>query len=141
MVAIDRKKCVSEFEADIVCEETTEVSKVGQLLKGKRVVMIGGSCRLNAKLGLERAFGLKGLDWVEGHGLRRTSEAYESHIARPDVAVVLLATRWVRHAFHGAKKVCDKHGKPFVRVPGGYNPNQIAHQVLIQCGDRLAGRK
>ena len=26
---------------------------------------------------------------------------------------------------------------PLLRLPGGYNPNQVAHQIVTQCGDHL----
>ena len=120
-----------------VCGAGTEVSEVKQLLKGKRVVLIGGHCRLDAKHRLEKAFGLKQLDWVECRGLRKALESFDAHIGHQEVATVLLAIRWSRHSFGNAKTYCDKYGKPLVRVPGGYSPNQVAHQILRQCGDRF----
>ena len=50
----------------------------------------------------------------------------------------LLAIRWSSHGFGEVKDFCDRYGKPLVRLPGGYNPNQVAHQILTQIGDRLA---
>jgi hypothetical protein len=33
--------------------------------------------------------------------------------------------------------MCDRYGKPFVRLPGGYNPDQVARQILEQVSGRL----
>jgi hypothetical protein len=52
-----------------------------------------------------------------------------------------LATRWARTSDKKIKKLCDKHGKPFVRLPGGYNPDQVAFQILGQAKKRLQAPK
>ena len=64
-------------------------------------------------------------------------EGFEAYIARADVAVVLLAIRWSSHSFGDIKAFCDRHGKPLVRLPAGYHPNQVALQVVSQCSGRL----
>ncbi len=113
-----------------------EVEKVAQLLNGKVLVVVGGDARPHAKQAIEEAFGLKELAWV------RTSEQNpklecDGQVARDDVAAVLLVIRWSRHSYDELSGICDKYNKPLVRLPGGYNPNQIADQVLKQCSERL----
>jgi hypothetical protein len=54
------------------------------------------------------------------------------------VAVVLLAIRWSSHGFGEVKEFCEKYSKPLVRLPGGYNANQVAHNIVTQVGERLA---
>ena len=76
------------------------------------------------------------LDRDEGAPVDR---GFEAAIARPDVALVLLAIRWSSHAFGDVKQFCDRHGKPLVRLPGGYSPNQVAAQILAQCSEQLGG--
>ena len=39
--------------------------------------------------------------------------------------------------YQNVKDFCDRYGKMFVKLPAGYHPNQVAHQVLAQAGDRL----
>ena len=53
------------------------------------------------------------------------------------VAAEQLAIRWSSHGFGEVKEFCDKYGKPLVRLPAGYNPNQVAFHLLSQVGDRL----
>jgi hypothetical protein len=58
-------------------------------------------------------------------------------VARPDVALVLLAIRWSSHAFGEVRHLCDRHDKALVRLPAGYSPNQVAAQILAQCSEQL----
>jgi hypothetical protein len=51
--------------------------------------------------------------------------------------VVLLAIRWSNHSYGDVQEYCDTYGKLLVRLPGGYHPNQVAHQILSQVGHRL----
>jgi hypothetical protein len=114
-----------------------EVTRLAGLLAGKAAVLIGGDCRPHAKAALEEAFGLEELYWIETRE-HQTIEGFEPIIARPDVAVVLLAIKWSSHSYGEVRVFCERHGKPLVRLPGGYNPNQVAYQILSQCGERLA---
>ncbi len=53
---------------------------------------------------------------------------------------MLLAIRWSSHSFGDVKRFCDRYGKPMVRLPGGYSPNQVAAQVLMQVSGQLGDR-
>jgi AcrR family transcriptional regulator len=118
-------------------EPRAEVQEVARLLGGKSVVLIGGSRRPSSQETLKAAFGLNELLWIETRE-HQSLEGFEPYVARPDVAVVLLAIRWSSHSFGEVKQYCDRYGKPLVRLPGGYNVNQVARQLLSQCSDRLA---
>lgn len=113
-----------------------EVQEAARLLQGRMLVMIGGECRDYAQVALTNALRLKGVSWIETKE-HQSIESFENEIALPDVAVVVLAIRWSSHSFADVKMFCDKHGKPFVRLPAGYNPNQVAAQILAQCGEKL----
>ena len=80
--------------------------------------------------------GLKELVWLKGREYSSYLE-FEPFIARPDVAVVLYATRWSRHALGEAIKLCKRYGKPFIRLTGGYGTNKVAYQIMTQAGERL----
>jgi hypothetical protein len=118
-------------------EPTADVKTAARLLGGKSVVLIGGCRRRAAQESLERAFGLKDLIWIETKE-HQAVVAFEPLIARPDVALALLAIRWASHSFKDVKPICDRHAAPLVRLPGGYNPNQVAAQILSQCSGHLA---
>jgi hypothetical protein len=124
-----------------VAEETvgqdTAIDEVARLLEGRRMVFIGGECRSQRKAALERAFQLSELIWIEANPGKSFADC-EPAIAKADVAVVLLAIRWVSHSFANVRQLCETHGRPLVRLPGGYSPNQIAANILAQCSERLS---
>jgi hypothetical protein len=120
-------------------EPSVLVKDASRLLSGRSIVLIGGNRRREAQESLRAALGLKELVWVETKE-HQAVEAFEPLIARSDVALVLLAIRWSSHAFGDVKQICERHGKPLVRLPGGYNPNQVAAQILAQCSGQLQAR-
>jgi hypothetical protein len=125
---------------EVTAEPTEQVKAVAALLDDKTLVLIGGARRPQAHQALRRLFRLKEVDWVETRP-HESVTVFEPHIARAGVAVVVLAIRWSSHAFGDVQAYCDRYGKPLVRLPGGYNPNQVAAQILAQCGDRLAAAR
>ena len=122
--------------SEAVREVTDDVREVAKLLNEKSIVIIGGDRRPHIHDALKSALGVEEVIWIETRE-HQSIEGFEAYIARPEVAVVILAIRWSGHAYGDVKVFCDKYGKPLVRLPGGYNPNQVAHQILKQCGERL----
>ncbi len=118
-------------------ERSPEVTEAARLLAGKSMVLIGGDRRPNALESLKTSLGLKELYWIETSE-HQSLEEFEPWVARPDVALVLLAIRWSSHSFGDVRQFCERHGKPLVRLPAGYHPNQVAYQILLQCSDQLA---
>jgi hypothetical protein len=92
--------------------------------------------RTTSRTLIERAFKLDKLNWLTTRP-HESITYFEPAVARPNVALVLLAIRWSSHSYGDVKDYCDKYGKPIVYLTAGYNPNQIAHQILTQVGDRL----
>jgi hypothetical protein len=112
------------------------VRQARKLLAGQSAVLIGGEARRGAKEALQKALGLKELIWLRGMDYASYRD-FEPFVARPDVAVVLLAIRWSSHSFGEVRGVCERYAKPLVRLPAGYNPNQVAQQIVTQAGKRL----
>jgi hypothetical protein len=121
---------------EIVQEISPQVKEAAKLLEGKSIVLIGGERRLFTQEALRNAFRLKELIWIATRE-HESIGGFEPYVARADVVVVLLAIRWSSHSYGETKVFCDRYGKPLVRLPAGYNPNQVAHQILEQCGERL----
>lgn len=117
---------------------TAEVRAVADLLRGRELVLIGGVERPAARRAIESAFGLTRLNWLSTRP-HESVTYFEPAVARPEAAAVLLAIRWSSHSYGDVKEYCDKYGKPIVYLKAGYNPNQIAHAILEQVGDRLRG--
>jgi hypothetical protein len=124
-------------DARSVTPPIPEVDEVARLLNGRSMVLIGGDRRPASLQALKNAFHLTDLIWIETRE-HESIDSFEASIARPDVAVVLLAIRGSSHSFGEIREFCDRHGKPLVRLPGGYNPNQVAVQILSQCSGRLS---
>ena len=135
---IDRYLSTTDREPAPPRERRTgeEVRRVADLLRGKRVILIGGANRPHAKAALERDFELEELVWVITAAHESVSN-FEPLVARPDTALVILAIRWSSHSFGEVQRICEAYGKPFVRLPAGYNPQQVARQILAQCSGRL----
>jgi hypothetical protein len=118
---------------------TADVSRARELLRGRSLMLIGGERRPPAAEALQDSLGLREVVWVETRE-HQTHAVFEPYVARDDVAVVVLAIRWSSHGFGEVKEFCDKYGKPLVRLPAGYSPNQVAHHLVRQVGDRLGER-
>lgn len=113
--------------------------QVAALLRGRAIVVIGGDPRPEHQERLRQTFKLTQVYWPSTKENRPDVAALEPFIARPDVAVVVLLIRWIRHALNEVAGVCERHEKPMARVTGGYNPSAVAAAVLEQCGKRLGG--
>jgi hypothetical protein len=121
-------------------EPTGKVAEAASLLRGKSVVLIGGIRRPGAQQALRKALALGELIWIETKE-HESTDRFKPYVARPEVALVLLAIRWSSHSFGDVKRSCDEHGKPMVRLPGGYHPGQVAAQILSQCSEQLGGKR
>lgn len=124
----------SESTPDVL--PSKEITEVRSRLKKRTMVLIGGDRRPASYQALKDAFSLKDLIWIETRE-HQSIAGFESSISHPDVAVVILAIRWSSHAFGDVIDFCDRYNKPLVRLPGGYNPNQVAVQIMGQCSERL----
>ena len=115
---------------------TAEVQAVREFLEGTSLVMIGGESRDHARKALKDAFALEELIWLSSRE-HQSIERFKPYITRDSVKAVALLIRWSSHSYNDLKRYCDQHGKLFVRLPSGYGPNQVASQIMAQCGDLL----
>ncbi len=120
--------------AALAQETSPELLRVRRMLHGATVVFIGGDPRPAARAALEQAFELAELVWLSSEE-HQSVELFRPHVARSEVSLVILAIRWSSHSFGDIKAFCDAYGKPFVRLPGGYSPNQVARQILEQASE------
>lgn len=118
----------------------TPTQQVAELLRGRVLLVIGGDPRREHAERLREAFGLADVLWPETSQTNPSFTAFEPLVARPEVAIVLLLIKLNRHGItEELPAVCERHGKPVVRLVGGYHPGQVAEQILKQVGKRLAG--
>lgn len=115
-----------------------ELVKAAILLGGKEVAVVGGLPRPAHQKALVEAFDLRNVRWIatpdEGSLAR-----VEADLARPEIALVLHATRWSALPEADVKAASERAGKPYVRIGRGYGPNHVATDLLRQAGDTLRG--
>jgi hypothetical protein len=116
-------------ESRLNARSTPHMQTAAQILGGRSMLFIGGRRRTEAERDLEGAFGLRELIWLETRPHQSIYD-FEPFVKRGDVAVVALLIRWSSHCFRQIRKICDRYGKLLIRVPGGYNKNQIASQII-----------
>lgn len=120
---------------------TPVVAAVAKLLEGRSIVMIGGQRNQTAERKLQDALGLKSVYWIETRE-HQSLRGIESAIGRPEVAAVALLIKLSSHSFGPQiQKNCRRLGTPLVRLKAGYNANQVAKQILKQCGKRLQAKR
>jgi hypothetical protein len=108
-----------------------------RLLRGRIAVLVGGEVREDRRAALERELGLRELRWLRSTPTNPAMK-FEADLKRPDVGLVLLAIRWVRHATgYAVADTCVKARKPLVRLPGGLGTNSVAAEILSQAGQTL----
>ncbi|MDW8075254.1 MAG: hypothetical protein RMK00_05725 [Bacteroidota bacterium] len=129
-----RQELSTPREVEITPSE--ELQLVRTVLQGKVAVLIGGDERPHTRQAIERALGLRELIWISTRP-HESLDVFLPYIKRETVALVMLAVRWASHSYTEIATLCKQYRKPFVRLPGGYNPNQIAAQIIAQAGTQL----
>ncbi|MBX3435801.1 MAG: hypothetical protein KF847_20985 [Pirellulales bacterium] len=118
-------------------EWSPSVLGVRELLRGKRMVIIGGERNAEAVQRLTQAFELKEAEWVEltEHG---PGTPMRAPIYRPDTAVVIVIIKLTGHLHsEEARDYAAAAGKPCVMLSGGYNPERVAAEIMEQASGRL----
>lgn len=86
--------------------------------------------------GLEQALGLKTLAPLAIQDLS-DAESVRALVAALETDLILLGVRLESEAYSALKQVCASRELLFVRLPDGFDPEQVAKQVLRQVGWRL----
>lgn len=118
---------------------SADVSRVRNALKGAAIAIVGGERRPEAETRIKEAFELSEVVWIS-LGEHASSAPAEAPIHRPEVRAVFVLIKLAGHQH--VDDVCRfarQAGKPVVRVPAGYNPEQLAAQALEQAASWLDG--
>ena len=100
-------------------------------------MIIGGEPRQEAIDRISDAFLPSGVEWVQlsEHG---SGDPMRAPIARQDTRLVLVLIKLTGHLHaEEARSYARQAGKSLVFLPAGYNPEQIAEQVLEQAHQKL----
>jgi len=120
-----------------VREWSNSVLTVRDLLRGTRMVVVGGERNAEAAQRLKQAFELRETEWVEltEHG---PGTPMRAPIYRPDTAVVVVIIKLTGHLHADeAREYASAAGKPCVMLAGGYNPERVAAEIMEQASERL----
>jgi len=114
-----------------------DVLRVRELFDGGQIVVVGGEPRRDAIERMIDAFGLDRVEWPEltEHGSAEPMRAPISH-PRTRLVVVLIKLTGHEHADR-ARDLARQAAVPLVHMPAGYNPEQIAAEVLNQASAQL----
>lgn len=106
------------------------------ILRGKRVLLLGGDPRSHQQKAIENQLELDQLKWF---GTRKSTALgrLQRIVANETCDCVVLALRWASHSYSEVALICRHRGIPFLRLPGGISPAQIAHQAGMQISHRL----
>jgi hypothetical protein len=118
----------------------TPAQQVAELVRDRTMLIVGGVSRPDHAERLRAAFELREVLWPVSSKVNPSAHAFEPYLLRADLALVLMLIRFIRHGVNwDLPDLCKHHGKPLVRVPGGYNVEQVAPLILDQVGKRLGG--
>ncbi len=134
----ERRQAAEESTVHVVdWREPAVHARAVELLRGRTATLIAGQEDLPARDLLTKELELTQVRWVDlskqGDGVDLDAE-----IRREEVDLVLIAERLSIPLYADFKRACLEHKTPFVRLPGGYEPGQVAQQVLRQVGRMLS---
>ncbi|MCL4221589.1 MAG: hypothetical protein KJZ65_09475 [Phycisphaerales bacterium] len=127
----------SKVEGSLEPRWSARVAEARGLLEGSSIVVVGGERRPDAVDRLKEAFSLQNVEWMSltEHG---SAEPLRAPIMRRGTRLVVVLTKLTGHLHADeARAYAREAGVPIVTMPAGYNPEQVAEQVLIQAGERL----
>jgi hypothetical protein len=116
---------------------SSDVLRVRSMFNGGQIVVIGGEPRRDAIERMVDAFGLDGVEWPEltEHG---SAEPMRAPICNPQTRLVVVLIKLTGHEHaERARDFARQASVPFVHMPAGYNPEQIAAEVLNQASTQL----
>lgn len=113
------------------------VDRVADLLGGLRVSLLSELDPGPLGDELRQRFGLAELRWVPVSPDRDAEPALDAAIAAHEVDLVLIAVRLPAAAYSSFRRRCQERQLPFVRLPRGFEPEEVAYHVQRQVARRL----
>lgn len=123
---------------EIEPELSATVHQARSLLRGGRIVLIGGEPRADVIARLRGGLNLAEVDWVPlvEHG---PGTPMRAPIRRADTVLVAVILKLTGHLHaEEARDYANEVNKPCVLLPAGYGVEQIARAVVEQASERLS---
>jgi len=115
------------------------IGRARELMEGMTVSLFAGHEEPKTIEELVDQLGLDEVRWTE-LGAEPSIEDLREDIEDAQVDLVMIAARLPVDTYAEFKSLCREHETPFVRLPAGYAPGQVAQQVVRQVGRMLRVR-
>lgn len=106
-----------------------ELTAVREVTRGKRLLILGGTCREENRRKLEAALELRELVWPSTKPSDPLAR-FDTDIRHSDI--VALLTRFSRKEWKNAQDICAREGKKFVHLTTGYGVSQVVRHFYKQ---------
>ncbi|MGH7127288.1 MAG: hypothetical protein ACREIV_01875, partial [Planctomycetaceae bacterium] len=108
-----------------------EDAGVLQATRGMVAVLIGGGCREDARLRLERLFEFDHLEWEDYERPQPAKlKSMKERIRNGGMDLVLILKAFIaHHVSEQLRPLCEQHGIPCLMVEQGYGPRQVAQAL------------
>jgi hypothetical protein len=117
-----------ETDSDIDAVQK-ELAAVREVTRGKRLLILGGTCREENRRKLEAALELRELVWPSTKPSDPLAR-FDTDIRHSDI--VALLTRFSRKEWKNAQDICAREGKKFVHLTTGYGVSQVVRHFYNQ---------
>lgn len=114
-----------------------ELEAVKEITRGKRCLLLGGTCREENRRKIEDALELSELVWPSTKPSDPLSK-YDTDIRHSDI--VALLTRFSRKEWKNAQDICARDGKKFVHLTSGYGVSQVVRHFYTQLCPEATNR-
>ena len=106
-----------------------ELEAVREVTRGKRCLLLGGTCREENRRKIEEALQLSELVWPSTKPSDPLAK-FDTELRHADV--VALLTRFSRKEWKNAQDICARDGKKFVHLTTGYGVSQVVRHFYQQ---------
>ena len=112
-----------------------ELEAVRLVTRGKRCLLLGGTCREENRRKIEEALQLSELVWPSTKPSDPLAK-FDTELRHSDI--VALLTRFSRKEWKNAQDICARDGKKFVHLTTGYGVAQVVRHFYTQIAPRDA---
>ena len=126
---IGRAEPVEEEPSGAMEELAMELQAVREVTRGKRCLLLGGTCREENRRKIEEALQLSELVWPSTKPSDPLAK-FDTELRHSDI--VALLTRFSRKEWKNAQDICARDGKKFVHLTTGYGVSQVVRHFYNQ---------
>ena len=132
---IGRAEAIEEEPSGALEELKAELEAVREVTRGKRCLLLGGTCREENRRKIEEALQLSELVWPSTKPSDPLAK-FDTELRHSDI--VALLTRFSRKEWKNAQDICARDGKKFVHLTTGYGVSQVVRHFYNQIAPQKA---